>query len=142
MSIIISDVNNTLLMNREEPNMALVEFLNKQSSTIMLVTGSDESNREQMERRLQRSGLNYITMYMNNTEEDDDVFKYYMAQDLMRTDEVILAIDNSSSARRAYASLGIRTSAPENVFSMDKYLFWADSFSPYRYIPSGWKRPL
>lgn len=141
MSIIISDVNNTLLMNREEPNMALIDYLNKQSSTIMLVTGSNESNREQMERRLQGSGLNYITLYMNNTQEDDDVFKYYMAQDLMRTDEVILAIDNSSSARRAYASLGIKTSAPEDVYSMDKRI-WSDAFSPYKYIPSGWKTPL
>jgi hypothetical protein len=142
MSIIISDVNNTLLMDRKIPNTALIDFLNKQSSTIILVTGSDESKRDKIERRLQRSGLNYITMYMNNTDEDDDVFKYYMAQDLMRTDDIILAVDNSPSARRAYASLGIRTSAPENIDDMNKFLLWQSGFDPRKYIPRGWSSPL
>lgn len=143
MSIIISDVNNTLLINREVANTSLINFLNKQTQhTLILVTGSDESDREEIERRLAESNLSYSNIYMNTEEEDDDVFKYYMAQDLMRSDEIVLAIDNSSSARRAYASLGIRTSAPDNVSSLDKYLLWTDGFSPYRYIPTGWSSPL
>lgn len=143
MSIIISDVNNTLLMDRKVPNTSLINFLNKQTShTIVLITGSDESKREQITRRLDKGGLNYSTIYMNIGEEDDDLFKYHMAQDLMRSDEVILAIDNSLSARKAYESLGIRTSAPENVSSLDKYLLWTNGFSPYKYVPSGWSQPL
>lgn len=143
MSIIISDVNNTLLINREVANTSLINFLNKQTQhTLILVTGSDESDREEIERRLAENNLSYSNIYMNNSEEDDDVFKYYMAQDLMRSDEIVLAIDNSSSARRAYASLGIKTSAPDNVSSLDKYLLWTDGFSPYRYIPTGWSSPL
>jgi hydroxymethylpyrimidine pyrophosphatase-like HAD family hydrolase len=142
MSIIISDVNNTLLMDRKVPNTALIDFLNKQSSTIILVTGSDESKRDKISRRLEASNLNYSRMYMNNSNEDDDVFKYHMAQDLLRTDEVVLAVDNSSSARRAYASLGIRVSAPENIDNMSKYLLWQSAFDPSKYIPRGWSRPL
>ena len=143
MSIIISDINNTLLMDREIPNKSLIEFLNKQTShTVVLITGSDESKRDEIQRRLDKGGLSYSSVYMNNTDEDDDVFKYYMAQDLMRSDEIVLAIDNSSSARKAYASLGIRTSAPENVSSLDKYLLWTNGFSPYKYVPTGWSSPL
>ena len=143
MSIIISDINNTLLMDRKVPNTPLIDFLNKQTQhTVILVTGSDESKREQIERRLAKSNLSYSTIYMNNSEEDDDVFKYYMAQDLMRSDEIVLAIDNSSSARRAYASLGIKTSAPDNVYNLDKYLMWTNGFSPYKYVPTGWSSPL
>lgn len=143
MSIIISDVNNTLLMDRKVPNTALIEFLNKQTQhTVVLITGSNESKRDKIERRLEQGGLIYSRLYMNNTEEDDDVFKYYMAQDLMRSDNIVLAVDNSTSARKSYESLGIKTTAPENVYMMDKYLLWANQFAPDPYVPRGWTRYL
>jgi hydroxymethylpyrimidine pyrophosphatase-like HAD family hydrolase len=115
MAIIIVDIDDTLLRNGTQPMRSTIDWVNRQSLKydIYLVTGRNNSMRDDTVRALSRAGVKYNRLIMNTgSSADSDQFKRETAGRLKTKTRIALAVDNSDSARAAYSSIGIPTKNP------------------------------
>ena len=105
---IICDIDGTIL-NGASPIAATVQFLAESEEEIYIITGRNESQREETERALAAAGVEYEDLLMNPGATSETLnFKRAMAQKLLEEYDVVLAIDNNPSMRRMYRALGIK----------------------------------
>jgi hydroxymethylpyrimidine pyrophosphatase-like HAD family hydrolase len=115
MAAIIVDIDDTLLRNGTQPMRSTIDWVNRQSLKydIYLVTGRNNSMRDDTVRALSRAGVKYNRLIMNTgSSVDSDQFKRETAGRLKTKTRIALAVDNSDSAREAYGSIGIPTKNP------------------------------
>ena len=114
--VLICDIDDTIIHN----GMLITEvadWVGKQEVGIELITGRLESTRAQTVEQLAKLGMDYDHLYMNDLGSNAKAveFKKKTAQELLKTYDVVLAIDNDGGAREAYASLGIPVVDPTRL---------------------------
>lgn len=124
MAIIICDIDGTLITGGKAVRKT-VDFINSKygESTIILVTGRPNTQRQSTVASLRRLGIKYNQLKMappNTTHQDRIAFKRETARKLKATATVTLAIDNDPDARSAYSSLGISTKNPSSLPAIKK----------------------
>lgn len=119
MAGIIVDIDSTLLRDSDGIDKTIA-WVNEQSKkyNIYIITGRPESERAKTTRDLKSNGIRYNRLYMNDVYRNHKYtieFKKRKAQELLKDDSIIMAIDNDADARSAYSSLGISTKSPSNL---------------------------
>jgi HK97 family phage prohead protease len=115
-TVVIVDVDGTVL-NGSEGIQKNIDFVNGLGETdfIHIVTGRLESDREKTANDLHAAGLVYNALTLNDTDMASPEYKKATAEEILKTKEIKLAIDNGESARAAYQSLGIETMNPSSI---------------------------
>ena len=115
-TVVIVDVDGTVLNGSEgiQKNIDFVNELGKEDF-IHIVTGRLESDREKTANDLHAAGLVYNALTLNDTDMASPEYKKATAEEILKTKEIKLAIDNGESARAAYQSLGIETMNPSRI---------------------------
>ena len=111
---IIAEIDGTLL-NGAEPIVATIDFLNARPEPVCIVSGRKEAGRADTFAALEAADVDYVELYLNDTDAGTVEFKTRMAEELMAEYDVVLAIDNDEACRAAYKSLGIETLAPADI---------------------------
>jgi ribonucleotide monophosphatase NagD (HAD superfamily) len=119
MAGIIVDIDGTLLTgnNGIDKTVAWVNEKSK-SYTIYLVTGRPEAERAKTTRALKSNGVKYNRLYMNDKYKDHEYtmeHKRNKATELLKNDNIVLAVDNDPDARAVYSKLGIPTKNPSSL---------------------------
>ena len=114
-SVVIVDIDNTIIRNGIYPIKKMVDYVNELSKTnkIYIITGRPESDRKDTEEILKKAGIKYNRLMMNNiggSPKDQLESKRKHAESIK--DKVFLAIDDNPKARNVYRKLGIRTKSP------------------------------
>ncbi len=114
-SVVIVDIDNTIIRNGIYPIKKMVDYVNELSKTnkIYIITGRPESDRKDTEETLKKAGIKYNRLMMNNiggSPKDQLESKRKHAESIK--DKVFLAIDDNPKARNVYRKLGIKTKSP------------------------------
>ena len=114
-SVVIVDIDNTIIRNGIYPIKKMVDYVNELSKTnkIYIITGRPESDRKDTEETLKKSGIKYNRLMMNNiggSPKDQLESKRKHAESIK--DNIFLAIDDNPKARNVYRKLGITTKSP------------------------------
>jgi HK97 family phage prohead protease len=112
---VITDIDGTIFF--KGINTTLIEYLDSFDDTdVFVVTGRLESDREATVTALADAGLRFDRMFMR---PDDSVtsneFKASTAATLLKTYNVMVAVDNDAGARAAYREQGITALGPGEV---------------------------
>ena len=119
MAGIIVDIDGTLLSGNNGIDNTIA-WVNEQAKkyTIYLVTGRPEAERAKTTRALKSNGVKYNRLYMNDVYKDHEYtmeHKKQKATELLKDDNIILAVDNDPDARAVYSRLGISTKNPSSL---------------------------
>jgi uncharacterized protein len=112
---VIVDIDDTLIHagKRIDKTYNYVESLNVH---VLLVTGRPESTRDATTKQLANLDISYNRLYMNpGSSANSNAFKKAKAEELLKTYNIIEAIENNPDARRGYADLGIPTKDPAKL---------------------------
>lgn len=113
---IILDIDNTLIRDGEFQQAVYEYALTFQNTLIYVVSARLESQREETAQELESFGVQYAELYLKPTRETDSVaFKTEVAQKLLEEYNVMVAIDDSTPIRNAYAELGILSIHPNQT---------------------------
>lgn len=105
---VIVDIDGTLIGSDgriEETNTYLEDMTD---TSIFIVTGRNDSRRDETVKQLSDLEIKYTRMFMNtgSTENTED-FKRMTAEKLLEEYNVIIAVDNNETMRAMFRSLGI-----------------------------------
>ena len=136
---IVCDIDDTLINSQGKGIQKTISFINEQGKDhrIILVTARNNSRRDQTITQLKDAGVSYDQLIMNPGSSAPGAARAYKkaAMDrILKKYNVVLAIDNSSQARSAYQSLGVKAVHPNslNANSLSKSL-WDGKFKPIGY---------
>lgn len=116
----ISDIDDTLIDDGElmEDTWA---YLQTVPGELFVVTGRPESDRERTVSDLESVGVTYSRLIMNpGSTADSAEYKKATAEELLKTYNVLVAVENDEDTLAAYASLGIETVNPDSLHGMDE----------------------
>ena len=116
-NVVIVDIDGTLLNDNNDgiaKNVAYVNELHK-DHRIEIVSGRSNTVEQSTRNQLDAASVFYDGLHLNDTTAPSNVWKEYKAKKLQETYNVVLAIDNDSSARDAYSALGIKVQAPSDI---------------------------
>jgi hypothetical protein len=112
--IVICDIDGTLI-NGGRLVRRVYEFAKSQGA-LYIVTGRPESDRDHTVSELHRLGVSYRRLIMNDgSMADSPTYKRATAVELLKTFNVVAAIENNESTIHRYRDLGIKTYAPGDV---------------------------
>jgi len=112
--IVICDIDGTLI-NGGRLVTRVYDFA-KSLAPIFIVTGRPESERSRTASQLRNLNVHYRKLIMNDgSTADSPTYKRNTAVELLKTYNVVAAIENNRSTIRRYRSLGIKTYAPDDV---------------------------
>jgi HK97 family phage prohead protease len=106
---VIVDIDGTLIENGQRIEK-VYEFLDDMTDTAtFIVTARNDSQRESTVRQLEQLDIDYDELFMKPEDDDEtaQAYKKMVAERLLTTYNVILAIDNDSANRQAFRELGI-----------------------------------
>lgn len=114
-SIVIVDIDNTIIKNGIYPIKKMIDYVNDLAKTnkIYIITGRPESDRSETTKTLKKAGVKYNRLMMNNignNKESQLESKRKHAKSIK--EKVILAIDDNPKARNVYKEIGIKTKSP------------------------------
>ena len=114
--VVITDIDGTIFLDGET-NRNLLRYLDSFPDTaINVVTGRLEEDRERTTKELSDAGVRFDKLIMRPDQVlTSNEFKGVTAKELLKTYNVMVAIDNDSGARSAYRAAGITAIAPEDV---------------------------
>lgn len=113
--IIISDIDGTLL-NAGNRIDKVWEYIQDLDGALFLVTGRPESERDKTVAELNSADISYSRLIMNpGSTSDSPAYKKETATRLLKTYNVIAAIENNSEALANYRELGIEAVNPRNI---------------------------
>jgi HK97 family phage prohead protease len=138
---VITDIDGTIFVGGV--NRKLLEYLDSFSDTlIFVVTGRLESTRDETLEQLTDAGVRFSELLMRSDESvTSNEFKASTAEELLRTYNVMVAIDNDSGARSAYRDQGITALSPSDVPSVSREARAVD-LSPPAYMVDAARRGL
>jgi HK97 family phage prohead protease len=112
---IISDIDDTLI-HAGQLMENIYEYIQTLDGALILVTGRPESSRDDTTSELDDLNVVYSRLIMNDgSPADSNAFKKATAEELLKTFDVVLAIENNPDARAGYESLGITTLDPADI---------------------------
>ena len=113
---VITDIDGTLLAG-DRPIQRVIDFVLAQPGSLFVLTARLESERSATEADLDRIGVTYRALLMKPDDEDDSTpdFKADMAEELLQTYDVVMAVDNDPTNRAAFAALGIDAIDPADI---------------------------
>ena len=117
-SIIVSDVDDTILRNGRDPIDKTISFLNDSDVAVEIVTGRTEDERDETAAQLEAVGLEYAMLLTNNTDADTLTYKRDTMTSLLDQFDVVLAVENDADVRAAYTDLGVEAVDPTNLPSV------------------------
>lgn len=113
---VICDIDGTLLDDDDQPYSAVIDWVNTLQGELHVVSGRLEADEQRTRRALQSAGLRDFTLHLRPYAEKGTLLhKRIVADELLATLDVRLAIDNDSDARAVYQSLGIDTADPADI---------------------------
>jgi HK97 family phage prohead protease len=105
---LISDIDRTLFVASGVNDELLDYFATFENTFLFIVTGRLETQREITEVALSDAGVIYEQLFMRpNDDITSEDFKGETASDLLEVYNVMIAVDDDSSARSRYRALGI-----------------------------------
>ena len=115
-SVIIVDIDNTVLRNGIYPIKKMIDYVNELSkeNKIYLITGRPEKDRSDTVESLKKAGLKSNRLMMNNIgggPKDQNESKKKHAQSIK--DKILFAIDDNPKMRTEYNKIGIKTKSPK-----------------------------
>lgn len=115
-SVVIVDIDNTVLRNGIYPIKKMIDYVNELSkeNKIYLITGRPEKDRSDTVESLKKAGLKYNRLMMNNIgggPKDQNESKKKHAQSIK--DKILFAIDDNPKMRSEYNKIGIKTKSPK-----------------------------
>lgn len=130
---VIVDIDDTLIMSTGNPKQNVIDYVNAKHPEykIHIVTGRMVEDRERTVRDLERVGVKYDELHLNDTTAPTIVWKEYKAGKILEEQYVVLAIDNDRETRAMYRSLGIDTLNPSDIpetLNVKAWLQHPDSF--------------
>ena len=112
---VISDIDDTLIHAGKRIDKT-DNYLESLDVDILLVTGRPESTRDETVKQLADLDISYNRLFMNDgSSAQSNAFKKAKAEELLKTYDIILAVENNPDARRGYADLGIPTKDPAKL---------------------------
>lgn len=119
-NVIISDIDDTLFKGLS-PNKDLIEYINSKwtSHRIVILSGRKSSRRGETIRELDRAGIRFDELYLNDTDMNSPEFKWSKAQELMNKKfNIVEVIENNPATVGGYRKLGLTVKSP-NSFSQE-----------------------
>jgi archaellum biogenesis ATPase FlaH len=115
-SVVIVDIDNTILRNGIYPIKKMIDYVNELSkqNKIYIITGRPESDRDETVKSLKKAGVKYNRLMMNNIgggPKDQNESKKRHAESIK--ENVLFAIDDNPKMRNAYRESGIKTKSPK-----------------------------
>jgi hydroxymethylpyrimidine pyrophosphatase-like HAD family hydrolase len=112
---VIVDIDDTLLeFKTNKPIKETISYVKSLGDSIVIVTGRNNSERDQTIKDLEVTGIDYTLLLMNPGNPRDAVeFKRKVGETFKL--EARLAIENNANARAAYESVGIKTLDPAEL---------------------------
>jgi HK97 family phage prohead protease len=112
---VIVDIDGTLIISGGR-NDKVYEFVEAMDAEVFIVTGRPESDRAETEQQLADLDIDYDQLFMNQgSTADSNSHKASVATELLKTWNVIAAIENNPDARKEYSDLGIEAIDPANL---------------------------
>jgi HK97 family phage prohead protease len=112
--IAISDLDATLIWNGARDDRVSA-YLQEFNAPIYIVTGRLEVDRQKTTDELEKLGIRYDKLIMNDTELNSVNYKTATAKTLLETFNVIVAIDDNRETLAAYRQLGINAIHPAAI---------------------------
>ena len=113
--VILSDIDGTLL-NGGNRNDRVWEFIQSLDGSLFILTGRPESERSQTERDLAQADITYSRLIMNDgSTADSPSFKKAKAEELLKTYDIVAAIENNDTTLRYFRELGIDAYSPGSI---------------------------
>jgi len=114
---VIADIDGTLVTFQGQRIDRTYDYLDSFDDTeIIIVTARLASDRAETEAELDSLDIDYDLLFMKPTEETDSTdWKKSVAENLLETYNVMVAVDDNADIRRAYSDLGITAIAPSQV---------------------------
>ena len=112
---VIVDIDGTLIKNGERVD-AVYEYVESLDADVFIVTGRPESDRADTVAELDNLDIDYDQLFMNDgSTADSNSFKAKTAEELLKTYNIVGAIENNPDARAAYSKLGIPVVNPDRI---------------------------
>lgn len=129
---VIVDIDDTLITSTGNPKQNVIDYVNAKHEEykIHIVTGRMVDDRERTVRDLERIGVQYDELHLNDTTAPTIVWKEFKAGKILEEQEVDLAIDNDRETRAMYRSLGIDTLNPSDIPEIDSKQYEGIDFLP------------
>lgn len=119
MPRIVSDIDGTVL-EQGEPLQPVIDWIKANSEEVVFLTNRPEAERERTVADLERVGISYKELILNDTGEEAPVFKAKVVAEMLRKGErVDYFIDDSEANRDAVEALGVDVVDPEDIEGMD-----------------------
>jgi len=115
---IIVDVDDTLI-HMGEPMEDVIDYVNSLEGSKLIITARPIAQREETVKQLRDAGVNYTALFLKDSDESTPAWKAKVAERLLARYNIVLAIDNDASNRRAFAGLGITTKDPATIHGED-----------------------
>lgn len=113
---IILDIDNTLIRDGVFQKSVYDYALTFENTVIFIVTARPETQREATEQELDGFGIDYAELFMKpQADTDSTEYKTQTASQLLQMHNVMVAIDDSTPIRNAYAGLGILAIHPDQT---------------------------
>jgi HK97 family phage prohead protease len=112
--IAISDLDATLIWNGARDDR-VSGYLQEFNAPIYIVTGRLEADRQKTTDELEKLGIRYDKLIMNDTELNSVNYKTATAKTLLKTFNVVVAIDDNRETLTAYRELGIKAIHPAAI---------------------------
>lgn len=112
--IAISDLDATLIWNGARDDR-VSGYLQEFNAPIYIVTGRLEADRQKTIDELEKLGIRYDKLIMNDTELNSVNYKTATAKTLLETFNVVVAIDDNRETLAAYRQLGINAIHPAAI---------------------------
>ena len=114
-TVIIVDIDNTIIRNGIYPIKKMIDYVNKlaKENKIYIITGRPESDRKDTEETLKKAGIKYNRLMMNNiggSPEKQIESKLKHAKNI--DEKILFAIDDNQKMRNAYRKIGISSKSP------------------------------
>ena len=106
---VIVDIDGTLIRDNQRVEKVYEYIEDMDDTAIFIITARNEAQRESTVRQLDDLDIDYDELFMKpeDNEETAQAYKKMVAERLLQTYNVILAIDNDSANRQAFRDLGI-----------------------------------
>jgi HK97 family phage prohead protease len=114
--VVVTDIDGTLFIDGETNENLLAYLDSFPDTSIFVVTGRLEEDRERTSNELTDAGVRFDDLIMRPDESlTSNEFKAETAVRLMETYNVMIAVDNDEGARAAYRAAGITALHPNEV---------------------------
>jgi HK97 family phage prohead protease len=113
---VIVDIDDTLI-HMGQPMQDVIDYVNGLEGSVFVVTARVVSRKDETAKQLDEIGLQYSRLFMKDTEGSASAYKKTVAEELLKTYNVYLAIDNDSANRAVFSELGIETKDPATISS-------------------------